>query len=173
MDSKIIENSNPFALLHYVVAGVHTYYLMLKEQVARLRERYSIVNITNTDDIQIINMPGEPPGPENEQFIIVTSNSPPPDDDADAGRIRIVHVSAVSQVDNTVSLIRRMSLLVGMLDENTLNEYVYKVISVIGKTKKGGRIRRSSSTCRAAKKRASTRRRGRSAKKRATRRRAH
>ena len=109
MDSKIIENSNQFVLLHYVVAGgVHTYYLMLKEQVERLRQRYSSVNITNTDDIQIIDMPGKPPGPEDELFIIVTSNSPPPDDDADAdaGRIRIVPVSAVSQVDNTVSLIR-------------------------------------------------------------------
>jgi hypothetical protein len=174
MSNTQLINPNPFALLHYEFAGVDTYYLMLNKQVKLLRQRYQSVNINNDGDIPIIRMNGEPPRPDDANLIIVTSDTQqPPDDDPNAGRIRIVPVSAESRMDNTVSLIQIAFGPFQVLTPQTLNGYVDKVISFIRNPTKGGRIRRSSSTRRAAKKRASTRRRGRSAKKRATRSRAH
>lgn len=158
-----VKNSNPFVLLRYVVESVRKHYLTLKELV-QSHVHLSSYNITNQNDIQIINMPGNPPGPDDPQFIIVTSDFHPPDDDAGAGAIRIpiIPVSATSQADNILLSLARLELtplsrittsIMSDIGEDSLLTYINNVIEIV---KSNGGRRRSSSA--AAKKRASARR---------------
>lgn len=161
-------SNNPFLLLHFHDNGTDKFFLTLEDYV----DRFSNVNITNTENgIQIINMPGQPPSQHEKKFIIVTSDYPPPDDDA--GVIPIIPVSDESQVYNILSLARFMLLQFKRfsqsidIDDNELRRMINDVIDVVKPQKGGRRHRRSSSARRGTKKRASSRRQRHSRRRRA------